>query len=116
MLHSLCRNDQVSDVKIFAEGTGNTGVDDFCHVKSADQDLGTDPRIYLSHSGLYENSGSIFQRPDIKIHCRTTLCPFNGHRFTEESDFIIHCSDNTKYFLLICHDVPLLLCFTESQN
>lgn len=81
MLHSIRGYDDVADIDISVQGTGNACVDDSVNSKHTDQDLRAGGGVHFSYASLHNDSVLAVQFPFMKFHPRDGFDAYVGQRF-----------------------------------
>ena len=115
VLDSVGRNDDITDVDLIIQRTGNAGVDDLCTVKIVDQRVRADTGIHLAHTALDDDDRFFSQLTFTELHLRDLLrfCDLRG--FLEGIDLHIHRADDTD-LLFFCFIGGIAFCAPRQQG
>ena len=98
VLHCILRKDNVSDIDVGVEGSGDAGVDDAVHGETVDQHRCAGASIDLANAGAHHGDVLPVQ---LTGHEGESVVYFGhcvGDVHLQLLDLFIHCSNNSNHF------------------
>ena len=104
VMNQIAGNNQITDVDLRFQRTGDSCIDHCFYIKHIDQDLCADRRIYLPNTAAYHNNILTFQNALAEFHACFCQLTRNLHLLLQLFYLNFHCSYNSN-----CTHVCLLL-------
>ena len=105
MMQNICGQNNISDIYIIVQASGDSCIDHCFYTKNVCKDLCTHTCIYLTDPGTYHNYFLTFQSSFVKVHGCSGCNLYILHFFFNSDNFLFHCSDNSDTFHI---KIPLL--------